>query len=52
MCVKVPPGDLNPGSCSPTFHKYLYLWSDPHTKGAQWYLLGLLSEATIVLLIN
>ena len=39
MCVKFPPGDLNPDFCPlpPTPHKHLYLWSDHRTKGAQLY---------------
>ena len=35
--MKLSPGDLNTDPYPPTPHKHLYLWSDHHTKGAQWF---------------
>ena len=39
MCMNLLPEDLNPNPYPTTPHKHLYLWSDHHTKGAQWSLL-------------
>lgn len=35
MCIKLFLGDLNPGFCSSTLHKHLYLRSD-HRNKSEW----------------